>query len=61
LINLFPIPLLDGGHLVFYAYEGVFKKPMHERVMDYAMKFGLVFLVCLMLYANLNDIVQMIM
>jgi regulator of sigma E protease len=61
LINLFPIPLLDGGHLVFYAYEGVFKKPMHERVMDYAMKFGLVFLVCLMLYANLNDLVQMIM
>jgi len=35
LINLFPIPLLDGGHLVFYAYEAVFGKPISEKVMDY--------------------------
>jgi len=61
LINLFPIPLLDGGHLVFYAYEGVFRKPMPPKVMDYAMKCGMVFLICLMAYANLNDIVQMIL
>jgi len=58
LINLFPIPLLDGGHLVFYAYEALFGKPMSEKVMDYALKFGMVFLVCLMAFANLNDIVQ---
>jgi regulator of sigma E protease len=61
LINLFPIPLLDGGHLVFYAYEALFKKPMPEKVMEYALKFGLVFLVCLMAFANLNDIIQLIM
>lgn len=61
LINLFPIPLLDGGHLVFYAYEAVFKKPMSEKVMDYALKFGMVFLIGLMAFANLNDIVQIIM
>ena len=61
LINLFPIPLLDGGHLVFYAYEGVFRRPMPERIMDYAMKCGMVFLICLMAYANLNDIIQMIL
>jgi regulator of sigma E protease len=61
LINLFPIPLLDGGHLVFYAYEAVFRKPMSEKVMDYAFKFGMAFLVCLMVFANLNDIVQIVM
>lgn len=61
LINLFPIPLLDGGHLVFYAYEAVFKKPMSEKVMDYALKFGMVFLIGLMAFANINDIVQIIL
>jgi len=61
LINLFPIPLLDGGHLVFYAYEAVFKKPMSEKVMDYALKFGMVFLISLMAFANINDIVQIIL
>ncbi len=61
LINLFPIPLLDGGHLVFYAYEAIFRKPMSEKVMEYAFKFGMVFLVCLMVFSNLNDIVQMIL
>jgi regulator of sigma E protease len=58
---LFPIPLLDGGHLVFYAYEAVFKKPMSEKVMDYALKFGMVFLIGLMAFANINDIVQIIL
>lgn len=61
LINLFPIPLLDGGHLVFYAYEAVFRKPMPDRVMDYALRFGMVFLVCLMAFANLNDLIQIIL
>ncbi len=61
LINLFPIPLLDGGHLVFYAYEAVFKKPMSEKVMEYALKFGMVFLIGLMAFANINDIVQIIL
>ena len=60
LINLFPIPLLDGGHLVFYAYEAVFGKQMPEKVMDYALRFGMVFLICLMAFANLNDIFQMV-
>jgi regulator of sigma E protease len=61
LINLFPIPLLDGGHLVFYAYEAIFKKPMSEKVMDYALKFGMVLLIGLMAFANINDIVQIIL
>ena len=58
LINLFPIPMLDGGHLLFYAVEAVKGSPLSERVQEYAFRFGLVVLAGLMLFANLNDIVQ---
>lgn len=61
LINLFPVPLLDGGHLVFYAYEAIVGKPMSEKVMDYAFKCGMVLIIGLMAFANLNDIVQIIL
>jgi regulator of sigma E protease len=61
LINLFPIPMLDGGHLVFYAAEAIKGKPLSERVQEYAFRFGLVVLVTLMVFANLNDIIQLIL
>lgn len=61
LINLFPIPLLDGGHLVFYAVEAVLRRPVPERVQEYAFRFGMVFLISLMVYANLNDILQLVL
>ncbi len=61
LINLFPIPMLDGGHLVFYAVEAIKGKPISENVQEYAFRLGLAVLVCLMLFANLNDIVQLIL
>ncbi len=61
LINLFPIPILDGGHLVFYAFEAAMGKPVPSRVQEYAFGFGLFFLVCVMVYANLSDIVQLIL
>ena len=60
LINLFPIPMLDGGHLVFYGLEAIKGKPLSEKVQEYAFRFGLVVLVSLMVFANLNDIVQLI-
>ncbi len=60
LINLFPIPMLDGGHLVFYAVEALKGRPLSEKVQEYAFRFGLVVLVSLMVFANLNDIVQLI-
>lgn len=60
LINLFPIPMLDGGHLVFYAVEAIKGKPLSEKVQEYAFRFGLVVLVSLMVFANLNDLVQII-
>jgi regulator of sigma E protease len=61
LINLFPIPLLDGGHLVFYAFEAVLGKPIPDQIQEYAFRLGLVFLVCVMVFANLNDIMQLIL
>jgi regulator of sigma E protease len=61
LVNLFPIPMLDGGHLLFYAFEAALGRPIPERIQEYAFRFGLVFLVGLMVYANLNDIVQLIL
>jgi regulator of sigma E protease len=61
LINLFPIPMLDGGHLVFYAAEALRGKPLSERVQEYAFRFGLFLLVTLMVFANLNDIIQLLL
>lgn len=61
LINLFPIPMLDGGHLVFYTFEALLGRPVPEQIQEYAFRFGLVFLVCIMVFANLNDIVQLIL
>ena len=61
LINLFPIPMLDGGHLLFYAVEAVLGRPIPDQIQEYAFRFGLVFLVGIMVFANLNDIIQLIL
>jgi len=59
LINLFPIPMLDGGHLVFYAIEALKGKPVSERTQEYAFRFGFAILIGMMLFANLNDLFQL--
>ncbi len=59
-INLLPIPLLDGGHLLFYFFESIMGRPVPEQVQEYAFRFGLVFLIGIMAFANLNDILQML-
>ena len=56
LINLFPIPLLDGGHLAFYAIEAVRGKPLSQRIQDIALKTGLAAVLGLMLFATWNDL-----
>ncbi len=61
LINLFPIPMLDGGHLLFYGVEVVKGSPISEQIQEYAFRLGLAILVGIMLFANLNDIVQLIL
>ncbi|MCH2163494.1 MAG: RIP metalloprotease RseP [Marinovum sp.] len=55
-LNLFPIPVLDGGHLVFHAYEAVFKRPPPEKFTQGLMAAGLTVILSLMLFALYNDI-----
>ncbi len=58
LINLFPIPLLDGGHLMFFAWEATAGKPMHEKVRDVGVRIGYALVITLMVYATFNDLSQ---
>lgn len=59
LINLLPIPLLDGGHLAMYAMEKLRGKPLSTQVQEYALRVGLVFLLGIMFLATWNDLVQL--
>jgi len=56
LLNLFPIPILDGGHLVFHAYEAVFRRPPNERAMQVLMALGLSIIGTMMIFALANDL-----
>ena len=60
LINLFPIPMLDGGHLTFYAVEAVRGRPMAERFQEFGYRVGVVFIVTLMAFTLYNDLRQLI-
>ncbi len=59
LINLFPIPMLDGGHLMFYAYEAVVGRPMSMRVQEYAMRIGLSMVMLLFIFVTWNDLARL--
>ena len=56
LINLFPIPMLDGGHLLFYLIEAIKGKPLTEKSQEIGFTIGLVFLGALMLFSTWNDL-----
>jgi regulator of sigma E protease len=56
LANLLPIPVLDGGHLVFHVYEAIFRRPPNEKIMGLLMTAGLTILIGLMLFAFSNDL-----
>jgi regulator of sigma E protease len=56
LLNLFPIPLLDGGHLLFYAIEAIRGRPLSERVQEVGFRIGLAIIVMLMIFTVWNDI-----
>jgi regulator of sigma E protease len=55
LINLFPVPVLDGGHLVFHAYEAVFRRPPSQRALGILMTAGLTIIIAFMSFALIND------
>lgn len=56
LINLFPIPLLDGGHLLFYALEAIRRRPLSARAQEIGFRVGLTLVLMLMMYATFNDL-----
>jgi len=59
LINLFPVPLLDGGHLAYYAIEAVRGRPLGDRAQEFGLKVGLALVLSLMLFATWNDLVYL--
>ncbi len=56
LINLFPVPMLDGGHLLFYAIEAVRGRPLSEQAQEWGLRVGLALVGALMLFVTWNDI-----
>jgi regulator of sigma E protease len=60
LLNLFPIPLLDGGHLLFYGFEAVRGRPLSDRAQEVGFRIGFAIVVMLMIFATYNDIWRVI-
>ena len=58
LLNLFPIPLLDGGHLLFYVIETIRGRPLSERAQELGFRIGLAIVLMLMIFATFNDILR---
>jgi regulator of sigma E protease len=58
LVNLFPIPILDGGHLVLLAYEGVVGRPLNAMAQEWAFRAGFVLLIGLMVFSVVNDVIR---
>ena len=59
IINLFPVPLLDGGHLLFFAIEAVRGRPLSDQAQEWGLRFGLVLVLSLMVFVTWNDILQL--
>jgi regulator of sigma E protease len=55
-INLLPVPMLDGGHLLFYGIEAVRRRPVSLRVQDWAFRGGLALILALMVFTTVNDL-----
>jgi regulator of sigma E protease len=60
LLNLFPVPLLDGGHLVFYAVEAARGRPLSDRAQEIGFRIGFALVVMLMIFTVFNDILQLL-
>ena len=58
-INLLPVPMLDGGHLSFYAVEAILRRPVSPRTMEIAFRSGMYALLALMLFVTLNDLASL--
>ena len=58
-INLFPVPVLDGGHLLFYAIEAVRRRPLSERAQEIGLRIGLALVLLLFIFVTFNDILRL--
>jgi regulator of sigma E protease len=58
-LNLLPIPVLDGGHLVYYAIEGIMRRPLSRRMQEIGFQIGVALVLMLMVYVNLNDLMRL--
>ena len=56
LINLFPVPMLDGGHLVYYIFEALRGRPLSQQIQEYGFRFGMILVLMLMIFATWNDL-----
>ena len=55
-INLLPVPMLDGGHLLFYTVEAVRRRPLSAKALDWAFRGGLAFILALLVFTTFNDL-----
>jgi regulator of sigma E protease len=60
ILNLLPVPVLDGGHLTFLTIEAIRRKPLSEQVMEVSQKVGIALLATLMLFVFYNDIFRIV-
>jgi len=58
-INLLPVPMLDGGHLVFYAVEGIRRRPLSARALEWAFRGGLAVILALVVFTTFNDLASL--
>ncbi|MSO68884.1 MAG: RIP metalloprotease RseP [Alphaproteobacteria bacterium] len=59
LINLFPVPMLDGGHLIFYVWEAIAGRPLKPRVQEIGMRVGFVLVIALMVWVTSKDLIRL--
>jgi regulator of sigma E protease len=59
LLNLLPIPVLDGGHLVFYAIEAIRRRPLSQRVQEIGFQIGIALVLMMVVFVNLNDLLRL--
>jgi len=59
LLNLFPVPMLDGGHLVFYGIEAVWRRPVSPRILDFSYRIGFAAITTLIVFVTWNDLVNL--